>query len=74
MLVGITFSLPPPSPSGQRDVGINGRCVSTEHRGRSPGPGLSRVSTEEVPRPGVCPLTPGSGVIVCRGSLGLGGP
>lgn len=68
------LSLPPPSLSGQRDVGINGCCVSTEHRGHAPSPGLSCVSAEEVPRPGVCPLTPGSGVIVCRGSLGLGGP
>ena len=77
MLVGINFSfLPPPNPSGQRDSGINGRCVSTQHK-RLCGWDLGSpclASTEEVPRPGVCPLTPGSGVIVCRGSPGLGGP
>lgn len=61
MLVGMAPSSPSPSPSGQRDVGINGHCVSTgAQKGGAAGPGL-----ESAPNPWV-------GVIVSRGSLGRG--
>lgn len=61
MLVGMTPPSPSPSPSGQRDVGINGLCVPTGAREAAAAmPGL-----ESAPNPWV-------GVIVCRGGLGRG--
>lgn len=58
MLVGMALFSPSPSASGQRDVGINGHCVSS---GAARPPALLAVcAPRKCPAWGL-PLTPGSG-------------
>lgn len=63
MLVGIALFSPSPSPSGQRDVGINGHCVSSgaQKAGMARPRVLRAVRALRKCPAWSLPLTPGSG-------------
>lgn len=74
--VGINFSFSPSPnplwPEGQWNQWP--LCVHTAQKAVWLRPGLSLPCEHRGSADLGCPLTPGSGVIVCRGSLGPGGP